>query len=409
MKNRLELRQFAKLTKINVAERLVYGTLCEEVPDKAGEIFDYASSVPYFKAWNEQFAGAIAADGIPSVGNLRAMHGKVAAGKFVQMEYDDVGKKITVCSKVVDDNEWAKVESGVYTGFSIGGKYVKVWQDGDYIRYTAKPSEGSLVDNPCMYGATFSAIKGEGLEEVVKFVGSQETVEKGLYEVQDLAGCLRSLNSCRRWIMYETSSEKDGSTVAAQLKNMVTQLGQILVQYVAEEVSELTAGEEELEMAMNEQELKKLFAETLAPVVESIGELNKAVADIKGKKKAKPGVAAEETEEETADDAAKSADGVLAKSFATLEKTTNDRLTKFETGQAELKSGLEVLGKAFSDLAAGFEKYLSAPIPSNAALNGAGAVAVTKDADGTGKELNKDAKPEDVIKGIHAAGAEIRR
>jgi hypothetical protein len=57
----------------------------------------------------------------------------------------------------------------VYTGFSIGGKYVKSWRDGEYVRYTAEPNEGSLVDNPCMYGAHFSAIKADGTTEVRKF------------------------------------------------------------------------------------------------------------------------------------------------------------------------------------------------------------------------------------------------
>lgn len=410
MKNIGKLQKFAKLAKVDVSQQLVYGILCEEAPDKAGEVFDYASSVPYFKAWNEQFSKAIVSDGVPSVGNLRAMHGKVAAGKFVSMEYDDATKQVTVCAKVVDKNEWEKVLAGVYTGFSIGGSYVKVWQDGDYLKYTAKPSEGSLVDNPCMYGATFTAIKGEGLEEVVKFVGSgeEQSVEKGLYDVQDLAGCLRSLNSCRRWIAYETSQEGDGSTIAGQLKNIVQQLGAILVQYTAEQVSELTAGEEDQqEKAMDAKELQKAIADALAPVVESVGNLNKAVSDMKAKPKGKDGkdgAAAEET-----DDTAKAAGATLAK-FDTFEKATNDRLTKFEQTQTELKGGLEAIGKAVQDLAAGFEKYLAQPETPKAAINGAGAAAVNKDDDANkgAAALNKDAKPEDVIKGIHAAGPSIR-
>ena len=36
-------------------------------------------------------------------------------------------KRIEICGKVVDDAEWQKVEEGVYTGFSQGGRYLKRW------------------------------------------------------------------------------------------------------------------------------------------------------------------------------------------------------------------------------------------------------------------------------------------
>ncbi|WP_157646107.1 hypothetical protein [Burkholderia ubonensis] len=42
--------------------------------------------------------------------------------------------------------EWNKVLEGVYTGFSIGGKYGKTWDDQGHRRYEAIPAGGSLVD-----------------------------------------------------------------------------------------------------------------------------------------------------------------------------------------------------------------------------------------------------------------------
>lgn len=156
---------FVPITKVDVARREVWGRLVQEVPDKSGEIFDYESSKPYFKAWSDEFSKAT--DG-KSLGNLRAMHGKVAAGKFIQMDFNDDAKAVDVGSKVVDDNEWEKVLEGVYTGYSIGGSYVgeKVAEkiDGkDVKRYTAKPVEGSLVDSPCIPTAKFfDIIKADG-------------------------------------------------------------------------------------------------------------------------------------------------------------------------------------------------------------------------------------------------------
>jgi len=152
---------FARITKVDEAKRLVIGRLVQEVPDHADEIFDYESSKPHFKAWSDEIAKDT--DG-KSVGNLRAMHGKVAAGVFKEINFNDAEKAIDVAAKVVDDAEWNKVLEGVYTGFSIGGSYVgekkaeKV--DGKEVkRYTAKPSEGSLVDRPCIPTAKFFDIQ----------------------------------------------------------------------------------------------------------------------------------------------------------------------------------------------------------------------------------------------------------
>jgi hypothetical protein len=162
---------FIPITKVDVEKRLVYGTVAEEIPDKAGEIMDYESARPEFEAWSAEIAKA--SDG-RSFGNLRAMHGQVAAGKLESLAFDDAGKKIECCGKVVDDAEWKKVLEGVYTGFSMGGKYLKRWQDAanpELTRYTPQPSEVSLVDNPCIPTATFEVVKEDGTTELRKFQG----------------------------------------------------------------------------------------------------------------------------------------------------------------------------------------------------------------------------------------------
>ena len=167
------MQLFAQLRKVDEEKRLVFGRLAEEAVDKSDEIMDYASSKPHFQAWSQEVAKATEG---ASVGNLRAMHGKVAAGKFIKMDFDDASKAIDVCAKVVDDNEWKKVLEGVYTGFSIGGSYVgdkkvEKMEGRDVKRYTAKPNEGSLVDRPCMGGAKFFEVqKADGSLAKVAFV-----------------------------------------------------------------------------------------------------------------------------------------------------------------------------------------------------------------------------------------------
>lgn len=164
-----ELRLFLPITKIDEEKRLVYGVLTQECPDKAGEIFDYASGKPAVQAWSDEIKTA---SGGKSLGNVRAMHDKVAAGKFTDIQYDDANRRIEGAAKIIDDDEWQKVVEGVYTGFSIGGSYTKRWQDPDnpaLWRFTPELSEISLVDNPCVPTATFEYIKADGTREMRKF------------------------------------------------------------------------------------------------------------------------------------------------------------------------------------------------------------------------------------------------
>ena len=104
-----DLKIFVPITKIDAAQRLVYGVVTAEKPDVSGEVCDYASTKPLYQQWSQKFAGAT--DG-KSLGNLRAVHGHVAAGKLVEIAFNDEAKQVEICGKVVDDAEWQKVEEG---------------------------------------------------------------------------------------------------------------------------------------------------------------------------------------------------------------------------------------------------------------------------------------------------------
>lgn len=173
-----QVQIFARLTKVDEAKRQITGVIANELPDLAGEIFDYTSSKPNFVKWSGEIAKA---SGGKSVGNLRAQHGKIVAGRLSDITMDDLAKEISVVAEVVDDNEWEKVQKGCYTGFSIGGAYGRKWKDATLgkTRYTAKPTEVSIVDLACNPDATFEVMKADGTNELRKYA------EKGTTDLMD--------------------------------------------------------------------------------------------------------------------------------------------------------------------------------------------------------------------------------
>lgn len=230
---------FIPLRKVDAAQRLVYGQI-DETPDRSNEVFDYASSKPNFEAWSEGLKKATEGK---SLGNVRAMHKAVAAGKLVDIAYDDAAKRIEVCAHIVDDDEWRKVEEGVYSGFSPGGKYAKRWRDGTVTRYTAKPSEISLVDLPCIPTATFTMVKGNGLIEERKFKTlSGDELRKSLYQVGRMSDLLDSLMSLGQSAAYEASVEKDGSPIPGRIRDWLKEGVSIFSAMATEEASEALAG-----------------------------------------------------------------------------------------------------------------------------------------------------------------------
>lgn len=169
------LRLDIPITKVDAVQRLVYGVATAEVADRAGEICDYASTKPLYEKWSDAIATS---SGGKSLGNLRAMHGAVAAGKVTALTFNDDARQIEICAKVVDDAEWIKVAEGVYTGFSQGGAYARRWTDDTGAkRYTADPHEISLVDLPCLSEAKFEMIKADGSHEWRAFKEAEQRRE----------------------------------------------------------------------------------------------------------------------------------------------------------------------------------------------------------------------------------------
>ena len=171
------MKLFAQIRKVDEERRLVYGRAADETLDKSNERLDYIGSKPHFVKWSDDVSKD---SGGKSLGNVRAMHGKVAAGVLKGIDFSDADKAIDVCAHIVDDQEWRKVLSGTYTGFSIGGAYgtktVTKVDNQDITSYIAIPNEISLVDRPCIPSAKFFEVqKADGSLAKVEF---QEHVEE---------------------------------------------------------------------------------------------------------------------------------------------------------------------------------------------------------------------------------------
>src|SRR5580765_6708927 len=168
-------RKFIPFAKVDAAKREVWGIVTAEVPDKEDEVCDYAKTKPYYKAVIEEMSKATNGQNFFP---LREMHQLSAVGKCVGFEFRDAEREIYMGFKVVDDDAWKKVDEGVYTGFSQGGRKVgEQLPDPVYkgcMRYTADPSEASLVDNPCLGVAHCAYINKTGQVDMRKFLRTEE-------------------------------------------------------------------------------------------------------------------------------------------------------------------------------------------------------------------------------------------
>jgi len=166
----------ARLAKYNADDHTFEAVATDQTIDKVKERMHYDSSKAHFIKWSQEFEKAT--DG-KSVGNLRSMHGKVAAGCLKSMVCDDEQKAIIVRGLIVDPVDQKKMEAGVYTGVSIGGSCLRKWDDEEnkgVMWYEAEPSEVSLVDNPCNPSARFKMAKADGSEVEVELTGDPDKV-----------------------------------------------------------------------------------------------------------------------------------------------------------------------------------------------------------------------------------------
>lgn len=165
----MRFEKFIPFAKVDAQRQEVWGIVTAEVPDKDQEVCDYESTKPFYQAVIDEMSKATNGQNFFP---LRYMHQLDAVGKCVGFDFRDTDREVFMGFKVVDAAAWKKVDERVLTGFSHGGKMERLWDDPIYKgckRYTANPSEISLVDNPCLAEAHFAYIKADGTMELRKF------------------------------------------------------------------------------------------------------------------------------------------------------------------------------------------------------------------------------------------------
>lgn len=96
-------------------------------------------------------------------GAVREMHQPLAAGTAIEANVEDDGRTY-FGAHVVDPIAVKKIETGVYKGFSIGGKVTARDELNKSIIKGLKLVEVSLVDRPANPEAVFTCYKAEGIE-----------------------------------------------------------------------------------------------------------------------------------------------------------------------------------------------------------------------------------------------------
>jgi phage head maturation protease len=146
------MRFYGSFAKVDAEQRMVWGYASTEAVDVAGETI-------------LKSAIEAALDDYLEFANLREMHQLSAVGTTKEASVDEKG--LYIGAKVVDDVAWGKVTSGVYKGFSVGGKVLARDKDDKKIITKILLTEISLVDRPSNPEARFDVYKAAGTEPAV--------------------------------------------------------------------------------------------------------------------------------------------------------------------------------------------------------------------------------------------------
>ena len=238
------MRFYGNIQKVDTEQRMVFGYASTEAVDVHGETITKA-------------AIEAALDDYLEYANIREMHQLSAVGTAEEASVDDKG--LYLGAKIVDDVAWGKVTSGVYKGFSVGGKTLARDPDNKKIITKILLTEISLVDRPSNPEAKFDVWKAAGadsngidaitkattaldkIDAAVASVVKAEDVTKSMYAVGRFAELLESLSYLASSAQSEADFEGDNSQVPAQLRDWLKAGSAIFKDMATEEVAEFVA------------------------------------------------------------------------------------------------------------------------------------------------------------------------
>lgn len=266
-------------------------------------------------------------------GAVREMHTSWAAGTALNASVNG-DNQTEFEALVVDAEAVKKVQTGVYKGFSIGGKVTQ--RDGNVIK-GIRLIEVSLVDRPANPEALFSFGKVEGTDDGATL----GEIRKGMWEVMDFADILQRLAWLQQNVACEAEWEGDASPVPADLRDALSLLAEAFKNMAAEEVAELLAAlptsgpqsVEVVELAEGTEDLTKRGQKYSKATKASLSEIHKAMRECDSKLAAMGYEDAEEEEGEEEEPKKAEASEAIAKA-AGLEsdlakvEAERDALTK---------------------------------------------------------------------------------
>lgn len=309
-------------------------------------------------------------------GAVREMHQSTAAGTAIEAEVQDTGKT-WFGAHIVDPVAVKKVQTGVYKGFSIGGKVTERDTADKKIIKGLNLIEVSLVDRPANPGAVFTMYKAAGtpadeVDELAELLDAgtvtpgqllayagelqkaaeADNVKKGLYQLEMFSSVLQSVGYLVSDTAWDAEYEGDNSLLPAALFAWFKQGVELFRQLTIEETEELIA---DLQTRVGAQD-----AVTLAEKAAGADDLQKRGARFSKSTKAALKAAHdackaadtalvalkyEEAEDEPEADAAPAADPADAPAKAasvsdtdgtTLRKSLEDALARIEKAEQEL-------------------------------------------------------------------------
>lgn len=269
------MRLYAEISK---TEKLDDGTL---------KVWGYASSEAVDSDGETITADAMKA-ALPDYlkfGAVREMHQPMAAGTAIEAEVQDDGRT-WFGALVVDPVACKKVETGVYKGFSIGGKVTARDDINKTVITGLRLVEVSLVDRPANPEAVFTMFKAELDKAEDVGAGSGDEIRKGMWSVQDFAGVISTIGWICRDAQDESAWEGDASPIPAALRVWLAQGVEIFRSMAVEETAELladlksAAGEiDVIAMAAAGCDLAKAGKKYSAATKAALAELHKCVKD----------------------------------------------------------------------------------------------------------------------------------
>lgn len=193
------MRLYGSIQKVDREQRIVSGYASTEATDAHGETV-------------LKSAIEAALDDYLEFANIREMHQLSAVGTAKEASVDDKG--LYLAAKIVDDTAWGKVTSGVYKGFSIGGKVLARDKDDKKVITEILLTEISLVDRPSNPEARFDVWKAAGLYDgdLAKVIGERDSLAKQLADrdraITELADCITNTAAKVSLIIAENSRLK---------------------------------------------------------------------------------------------------------------------------------------------------------------------------------------------------------